>query len=65
MAITDVYDALISQRPYKPPLEAEKAEHIIVAESRTHFDPFLVEVFRKVSDGFAKIAGIGGWRTEG
>jgi putative two-component system response regulator len=55
MAIADVYDALISQRPYKPPLDAEEAKRIIIAGSGTHFDPFLVELFRKVSDGFTEI----------
>jgi putative two-component system response regulator len=56
MAIADVYDALISQRPYKPPLEAAKAERIIVAGGGKHFDPSLIEIFRKVSGDFAFVA---------
>ena len=59
MAIVDVYDALISQRPYKPPLDAAKAERIIIAGSGKHFDPSLVEVFHKVSGVFAQIAAHG------
>ena len=56
MAIADVYDALISWRPYKPPLDAAQAADIIVKGSGTHFDPALVRVFRKAVDGFTKIA---------
>ncbi|MDR0735234.1 MAG: HD domain-containing protein, partial [Zoogloeaceae bacterium] len=55
MAIADVYDALISRRPYKPPLDAAKAERIIIVGGGTHFDPSLVDIFRKVSGGFAAI----------
>ena len=55
MAIADVYDALISQRPYKPPLDIAEANASIIEGSGKHFDPSLVEVFRKVSDGFAGI----------
>ena len=56
MAIADVYDALISQRPYKPPLDPAQAADIIVKGSGTHFDPTLVEVFRNAVDDFTKIA---------
>jgi putative two-component system response regulator len=52
MAIADVYDALVSQRPYKDPYTHERAVDIITKESGTHFDPELVEVFRNVSDDF-------------
>jgi putative two-component system response regulator len=45
MAIVDVYDALISERPYKKPFSVEQAMHIIKSESGTQFDPALVEVF--------------------
>ncbi len=56
MAIADVYDALISERPYKRPLPAEQAAKIIMEESGTHFDPVLVDVFRKVEKDFAAAA---------
>ncbi|MDR2452808.1 MAG: response regulator [Candidatus Accumulibacter sp.] len=55
MAIADVYDALISRRPYKPPLGTDEAARIIIEGSGTHFDPTLVQVFRKAVDGFAEI----------
>jgi putative two-component system response regulator len=56
MAIADVYDALISQRPYKQPNSTEEAEKIIIESSGTHFDPVLVEVFQSVAGFFADIA---------
>ena len=56
MAIADVYDALVSERPYKKPYTHEKAVEIIKNESGTHFDPKLVEVFLKISDDFVSHA---------
>ncbi|MDR3231217.1 MAG: response regulator [Synergistaceae bacterium] len=57
MAIADVYDALISVRPYKEPLSAKDAERIIREETGIHFDPTLVNVFCQVAGQFAEIAG--------
>jgi hypothetical protein len=45
MAIADVYDALVSKRPYKPAFSHERAIEIIKEESGSHFDPGLVRVF--------------------
>ncbi|MGL5259379.1 MAG: HD-GYP domain-containing protein [Lachnospiraceae bacterium] len=56
MAIADVYDALISERPYKKPFTHEEAKTIILENSGTHFDPLLVSVFERVSDVFKMIA---------
>jgi putative two-component system response regulator len=56
MAIADVYDAVISTRPYKRPLTTEEAVRIIEAGKGTHFDPTLVDVFLGVADRFAEIA---------
>jgi putative two-component system response regulator len=56
MAIADVYDALISPRPYKDPMSTTVARDIIKQGSGTHFDPTLVAVFLKVEEGFADIA---------
>jgi putative two-component system response regulator len=54
MAIADVYDALISIRPYKKAFTHEEACTIIESASGKHFDPVLVDVFRKVEDEFAR-----------
>jgi len=50
MAIVDVYDALVSERPYKKPFSHEKAVEIIKSDSGSHFDPTLVVAFISVSD---------------
>ncbi|MBW2186502.1 MAG: response regulator [Deltaproteobacteria bacterium] len=44
-AISDVFDALTSQRPYKEAWSIEKAVALISEESGRHFDPALVEIF--------------------
>ncbi len=56
MALADVYDALISKRVYKPEFPHEKAVRMIIEGSGTHFDPDLVDAFKKISDDFAEIA---------
>lgn len=55
MAIADVYDALVSVRPYKKEFSHEEACRIIEEGSGTHFDPSLVDAFRDAEDEFARI----------
>ena len=55
MAIADVYDALISARPYKEAFSHAAASQIIEDGAGTHFDPVLVNVFREVKGKFAQI----------
>ena len=43
VAIADVFDALLSERPYKPPWPLERALEEISNESGRHFDPACVE----------------------
>jgi putative two-component system response regulator len=50
MAFADVYDALVSQRPYKTAFGHDDAVGIIAQGRGTHFDPALVDVFLSVSD---------------
>jgi putative two-component system response regulator len=57
MAIADVYDALISERPYKTAMSTDEAKKIIIDSKGTHFDPVLVDLFEKEADAFARIAG--------
>ena len=52
MAIADVYDALVSKRPYKEPFSHEQAVEIIRGESGLHFDPQIVEAFLNVAEEF-------------
>jgi putative two-component system response regulator len=56
MAIADVYDALISERPYKKAFSHEEAVRIISEGKGTQFDPILTELFEEIEDEFNKIA---------
>jgi len=58
MAIADVYDALISSRPYKDEMPLDIAKSIILEGEGKHFDPILINVFRDVADGFEEAATI-------
>ncbi|MDR2590901.1 MAG: response regulator [Oscillospiraceae bacterium] len=55
MAIVDVYDALVSERPYKKAFSEEVAVGIIMENAGTQFDPNIAEVFFKAKDKFAEI----------
>jgi putative two-component system response regulator len=48
MAIVDVYDALISDRPYKTAIAHDQAVRTIIEERGRHFDPVLVDLFRRI-----------------
>jgi len=56
MALVDVYDALVSVRPYKEPFTHEEAVEIISEESGAHFDPDIVDIFLSVSEQFKQVA---------
>ena len=58
MAIVDVYDALISERPYKKALPHAEAVRIISEGAGKHFDPGLVDVFLKVESKLPAAAGL-------
>jgi putative nucleotidyltransferase with HDIG domain len=47
LAVADVYDALSSERPYRPGMTPEQAIGVIRERSGTHFDPLIVEAFLK------------------
>ena len=56
MAIADVYDALISVRPYKNAFTHEEACKIIEDSAGSHFDPVLVDLLINVKDKFEQIS---------
>lgn len=56
MAVADVYDALISERVYKPAFSHEKAISIITEGRGTHFDPLMVDAFLRIEDTVKQIA---------
>jgi len=49
-AVTDVWDAMRSDRPYRKGLSIEEARDYIYSQSGKHFDPKVIEVFFKVLD---------------
>jgi len=59
MIMSDVYDALRSQRPYKPAFTHELALQVIMqGDGRTHpdhFDPMILSAFVKLADRFRDI----------
>ncbi len=56
MAVADVYDALISTRPYKRPYTHEQALGFIRAGAGSHFDPQLVQALQALQERFRAIA---------
>jgi len=48
-AIADVFDALTSERPYKKPLSYSETMGILTQGAGAHFDPELLEVFRRIA----------------
>lgn len=54
-ALADVFDALISVRPYKKAWTVEAAVDLIRENSGRHFDPGLVEVFLRELPGIVAI----------
>lgn len=55
MAIADVYDALISARPYKESFSDEKAVSIILEGVGKRFDPMIVTVFHSIRHKFKQV----------
>ena len=51
MAIADVYDALISERPYKKAFPHKTAIRIIEESGGIHFDPLIAEAFPEIISG--------------
>ena len=56
MALVDVYDALISERPYKKAFSHEEAMKIIAEGRGAHFDPDLTDLYIRVSDKIKAIS---------
>ena len=55
VAVADVFDALRSKRPYKPPLTIEQTVDIIRAGRGTHFDPRVVDALLDNFDDVLKL----------
>jgi len=55
MAVADVYDALMENRVYRNSLSHIQASNIIFDNAGTHFDPRIVETFRKTEAQITEI----------
>jgi len=55
MAIADVYDALVSDRPYHKAFAHDEAVREIMENSGKQFDPVLAEIFFDLKDQFKNI----------
>lgn len=49
-AVVDVFDALTSRRPYKPPLPVAETLAMMRAESGRHFDPAILAAFLAIAE---------------
>ncbi|MFM8332464.1 MAG: HD-GYP domain-containing protein, partial [Candidatus Methylumidiphilus sp.] len=56
MAVADVYDALVSWRPYRQPLSHEDALRIMRDGKGKHFDPDILDAFVENHEEFQMIA---------
>jgi putative two-component system response regulator len=55
MAIADVYDALVSVRPYKKAFTHEEAVKIILEGRGTQFDPKITDLFMEINGLFDEV----------
>jgi len=55
VAVVDVFDALLSERPYKKAFTLEKTLEIINNDSGLHFNPKVVEIFMESLDEILEI----------
>ena len=55
VALADVLDALLSERPYKPAYSIDESMAMIQEQSGKHFEPALVEALISVLPDVAKI----------
>ncbi len=58
VALADVFDALTHKRIYKEAWSIDDAAQYIIQNSGTHFDPYLVEIFKDHIDEFISISKI-------
>jgi putative two-component system response regulator len=56
MAVADVYDALISVRPYRRAYSHAEAIELMKEERGKHFDPDVLDAFLRIEGEFRVIA---------
>jgi putative nucleotidyltransferase with HDIG domain len=50
LSVVDCYDALTSDRPYRPRMTRQQAEHILLDRRGTMYDPWVVDGFLRILD---------------
>lgn len=55
VAVADVFDALSSRRPYKPPFPVERCLEILEEGRGKHFDPQVLDAFRAVQSDVLRV----------
>jgi HD-GYP domain-containing protein (c-di-GMP phosphodiesterase class II) len=64
-AITDVFDALTSRRPYKEPLSYDETMQILDGGRGSHFDPSLLDAFQPIArDLYDTYSGKDGYKSK-
>lgn len=58
VAVADVYDALVSERPYKHAWSMETAIEYMERQKGKHFDPEVLDAFKAQFDAVTKIQGM-------
>ncbi len=58
VAVSDVFDALMTRRPYKDPVPFDKAVEVVKESKGKHFDPVIVDHFLKNLNRVKKISNI-------
>ena len=48
LAVADIYDAVSSERPYRPAMEADRALQIVKENAGSHLDPVVVDALVKI-----------------
>ena len=56
MSLADMYDALVTKRPYKEGWSHQDAAREILSKKGTFFDPTVVEAFMQEEGAFQRIA---------
>ena len=56
MAVVDAYDALTTARCYRGPMPHEQAVELIVDGEGTHFDPAVIDAFRRTAPLLFRVA---------
>ena len=49
-AVADVFDALTTDRPYRPAVDLASARELIASEASSHFDPDVVSAFGRIGE---------------